>query len=329
VVVVADSPLQTALDRSGVLVLDGAMATELERHGADLTGGLWSARVLLEQPELVARVHRDYFEAGADVAITASYQASVAGFVSAGVPAAEAERLVASSVELAREARDSFWSAALKEDPGLAARRPRPLVATSVGPYGAVLADGSEYRGDYALAQSDLVHFHRERLEVLAAAGVEVLACETIPSLAEAEALVAALQVWPEVTAWVSFSARNAVEVSDGTPISSCAAYLQQQPQVVAMGVNCTAVQHITSLVGQLAGATDKPIVVYPNSGEVYDAGQQTWRGRRSGVDYGALALEWYGAGARLIGGCCRTGPTEIRAVARALAEVRSRVPRG
>ena len=325
----ADSPLQTALAGSQVLVLDGAMATELERHGADLSGGLWSARVLLEQPELVVRVHRDYFAAGADVAITASYQASVAGFARAGVPPGEAERLIIGSVELARQARDSFWSAAVEADPGLPARRPRPLVATSVGPYGAVLADGSEYRGDYALAHADLVRFHRERLEVFAAAGVEVLACETIPSLAEAEALVEALQTWPEITAWISFSARNAVEVSDGTPVSACAAYLHQQPQVVAVGVNCTAVQHITPLVGQLAAATDKPIVVYPNSGEVYDAGGQTWRGGRSGVDFWALALEWYGAGARLIGGCCRTGPTEIRAVAGAVAAVCRPAPRG
>jgi homocysteine S-methyltransferase len=316
------SALETALAQRGVLVLDGAMATELEGHGADLSGGLWSARLLLERPELIAQVHLDYFAAGADVAITASYQASVAGFVGSGVDVTEAERLMVRSVALAREARDSFWASATAADPELARRRVVPLVATSVGPYGAVLADGSEYRGDYAIGHADLVRFHSERLQVLVQAGVEVLACETVPSLAEARALVEALTGWPELTAWVSFSARNDREVSDGTPLSECARYLDEQPQVVAVGVNCTAVQHISPLVGQLVAATDKPVVVYPNSGEVYDAGRQGWLGSRSAGDFATLARQWYDEGARLIGGCCRTRPVEIRAVSAALAEV-------
>ena len=316
------SPLETALAQRGVLVLDGAMATELEGHGADLSGGLWSARLLLERPDLIAQVHRDYFAAGADVAITASYQASVTGFVSSGVDTAQAERLMVQSVSLAREARDTYWASATAADPELAQRRGVPLVATSVGPYGAVLADGSEYRGDYAVGHAELVGFHVERLEVLVRAGVEVLACETLPSLAEARALVEALAGWPELTAWVSFSARNDRQVSDGTPLSECAAYLHEQPQVVAVGVNCTPVQHISPLIAELVAATDKPIVVYPNSGEVYDAGRQGWLGSRSGADFGRLARQWYDEGARLIGGCCRTRPVEIRSVSTALAEV-------
>jgi homocysteine S-methyltransferase len=316
------SPLETALAQRGVLVLDGAMATELEGHGADLSGGLWSARLLRERPELIAQVHRDYFAAGADVAITASYQASVAGFVSSGVDVAQAEQLMVRSVTLAREARDAYWASATAADPELAQRRAVPLVATSVGPYGAVLADGSEYRGDYAVGHRELVRFHSERLQVLARAGVEVLACETVPSLAEARALVEALAGWPELTAWVSFSARNDRQVSDGTPLSECGRYLDEQPQVVAVGVNCTAVQHISPLIGALVTATDKPVVVYPNSGEVYDAAQQGWLGSRSGSDLGSLARQWYDDGARLIGGCCRTRPVEIVAVSKALAEV-------
>ena len=316
------SPLTAALESRGVLVLDGAMATELERAGADLSGGLWSARLLRDQPELVSAVHRRYFEAGADVAITASYQASVAGFVAAGAREDQARRLLQLSVELARQARDDFWTAASQADPALPAARPRPLVATSVGPYGAVLADGSEYRGHYAISRRDLVRFHRERLQVLVDAGVEVLACETIPSLEEAQALVEAMSGWPELTAWLSFSARSPQQVSDGTPIASCAAFLDGQPQVVAVGVNCTAVQHVTPLLRRLAAETDKPLVAYPNSGEVYDAEQQRWRGDASAADFGALAGEWHAAGARLIGGCCRTGPTQIRAVAQALGSV-------
>jgi homocysteine S-methyltransferase len=311
----AGSPLERALARWELLVLDGALATELERHGADLSGGLWSARLLLDQPDLIAGVHRDYFEAGADVAITASYQASVAGFVRAGLNSRQARQLISSSVEVAVKTRDDFWDEALGNDPRVAERRPRPLVATSVGPYGAVLADGSEYRGDYQVSRSDLVRFHRERLEVLLAPGVEVLACETIPSLVEAEALVEAMSGWPEVTAWVSFSARNGREVSDGTAISACARFLHGASQVVAVGVNCTALPHITSLVRQVAAHTDKPVVVYPNSGEAYDASRHRWVGSRAPGDFGRLAAEWRAAGARLVGGCCRTGQDEVRAV--------------
>ena len=320
-----DSPLQTALTEYGALVLDGAMATELERHGADLSGALWSARLLLERPEIVARVHTDYFAAGADVAVTAGYQASVPGFVAAGVDPDQAQGLVASSVELARRARDDFWRAAVGDDPEVLQRRPRPVVATSVGPYGAVLADGSEYRGDYAIGHRDLVRFHRERLAILVDAGVEVLACETIPSLAEATALLEALADWPDVTAWVSFSARNGSEVSDGTPITQCADLLGRQPQVVAVGVNCTPLQHVGALVRLLTDATDLPVVVYPNSGEVYDASRKGWQGSRSSGDYGRHAEQWYADGARLVGGCCRTGPEEVAAVRNALPKGRRR----
>jgi homocysteine S-methyltransferase len=306
--------LLTALDRRGVLVLDGALATELENRGADLSGGLWSARLLLERPELIAQVHRDYLAAGADVLITASYQASLAGFVRAGRTPAEARALMQHAVSLARQARDDWAAEATRAD-----TRPHPLVATSVGPYGAVLADGSEYRGDYDISPADLVRFHRERLEVLVDGGVEVLACETLPSLAEAEALVEALSGWPEVTAWVSFSARNDREVSDGTPAARCAAFLHEQPQVLAVGVNCTAVSHITPLLQRLAGATDKPLLTYPNSGETYDADTHSWRGDRAESDFSLLAQEWHAAGARLVGGCCRTRPADIRAVAEGL----------
>jgi homocysteine S-methyltransferase len=323
VAAVVDSPLTRALERDGLLVLDGALATELERHGADLSGGLWSARLLVEQPELISRVHRSYFQAGADVAITASYQASVDGFARAGVPASEAADLIRLSVSLAVQAREDFWETLSERD---RQHRSRPLVATSVGPYGAVLADGSEYRGHYDLPYGDLVRFHRERLHVLAAAGVEVLACETIPSLVEARALVEVLGDFPDLSAWISFSARSDTEVSDGTPVAECAAFLADQDQVVAVGVNCTGVRHITPLIEQIGRATDKPVVVYPNSGEVYDAEAQGWSGDRATVDFGQLAAHWHDAGARLIGGCCRTRPDDIEAVARVLRGTTTRV---
>ena len=310
-----DPPLLSALATAGVLVLDGAMATELERRGADLTGGLWSARVLLDQPELVRHVHHDYFAAGADVATTASYQASVPGFVAAGLDHDRAAELLRRSVRLAVAARDHFWATHRRAEPG--STRVRPVVATSVGPYGAVLADGSEYRGDYRVITADLVRFHRQRLQVLVEAGVEVLACETIPSRQEAEALVEVLADWPRLTAWVSFSARDGGRVGDGTPLADCARFLHEQPQVVAVGVNCTAGEHVTPLLRRLADVTDKPAVVYPNSGESWDAATQHWTGRPT-HGWEAMAREWYAAGARLVGGCCRTGPAEIAAVARA-----------
>lgn len=318
----------TALEQSGVLVLDGAMATELERHGADLSGGLWSARVLMDQPELVAQVHRDYLAAGADITITASYQASLTGYAAAGVGRDQAEQLIHRSVRLAVIERDRFWAPALESgfdpiDTVGSVHRPRPVVATSVGPYGAVLADGSEYRGDYGVSYAELVRFHRERLEVLAAGGVEVLACETIPSRLEAEALVEALGGWPELTAWMSFSARNADQISDGTPLAEVGAFLDRQDQIVAVGVNCTAPQHISPLIRALSDSTDKPVVVYPNSGETYDAKQQRWLGQRSAADFESLAGQWFAAGARIVGGCCRTRAADIRAVALAAATVR------
>ncbi|HYP43655.1 MAG TPA: homocysteine S-methyltransferase [Propionibacteriaceae bacterium] len=303
-------PLETALQRDGVLVLDGALATELERRGADLSGGLWSARLLRERPELIAEVHRDYLDAGADVIITSSYQASVAGFVDAGASRDEAAQLIRRSVSLAVDVRDDWVRSHSNR---------RPLVATSVGPYGAVLADGSEYRGHYGLGHDELVAFHRNRLAVLLDAGVEVLACETIPSLTEARAIIEAMADWPQVTAWVSFSARNGEQVSDGTPAAECAAWLDNHEQVVAVGVNCTAVRHIAPLIGQLSSATDKPIVVYPNSGESWDAEQQRWRGSPSGTGFATLATQWRAAGARMIGGCCRTRPQDVADIARVL----------
>jgi len=188
-----------------------------------------------------------------------------------------------------------------------------------VGPYGAVLADGSEYRGDYDLSAADLLRFHRERLAVLVAAGVEVLACETIPSLAEARVLVEAMSSWPELTAWVSFSARDAISVSDGTPVAQCAEFLDSQAQVVAVGVNCTPPQHISALLERITAATGKPVVVYPNSGQRWDPGRRAWAGERPEPDLGTLARRWYAQGARLVGGCCRTGPGDTRAIAAAL----------
>jgi homocysteine S-methyltransferase len=306
------NPIADLLARFPLIVLDGAMATELERRGCDLNDPLWSARVLVDAPQLIRAVHADYFAAGADLAISASYQATFEGFARRGIDSPAAAELMRLSVRLAAEARDAFWA-----DPSRRAARPRPLVAASVGPYGAMLHDGSEYRGDYGLSVEALMAFHRPRLRVLADAGADLLACETIPCLAEAVALVRLLDELPACWAWISFSARDEAHTSHGEPLAECAALLDAHPRVVAVGVNCTAPRSIPGLIERIAANTGKPVVVYPNSGEVYDAATGDWRGTSEPDVFGAQARAWHAAGARLIGGCCRTGPAQIAELAR------------
>jgi homocysteine S-methyltransferase len=292
------------------MLLDGALATELERRGADLNDPLWSAKLLVEQPSLIRAVHLDYFAAGADVATTASYQATFAGFARRGIDAARAARLMSESVALAVSARDEFWA-----DASHRANRRRPFVAASIGPYGAMLADGSEYRGHYALSDAALMDFHRPRLQVLADSGADFLACETIPCLSEAVALARLLQEFPSTTAWISFSCRDEMHTCEGQKISDCVSILNDYPQIVAVGVNCTRPQHITALLRQMRSHTDKPLLAYPNSGEQYDAGSNQWLGVSHIEQLALRAEDWHAAGARLIGGCCRTTPNDIRAI--------------
>lgn len=305
------NPVQRLLARQRAVVLDGALATELERRGADLRDPLWSAKLLVERPELIREVHADYFAAGADVAITATYQASFEGFARRGIGFDAGAVLMRKAVLLAAQARDAWWAARAPDDP-----RTRPLVAASVGPYGAFLADGSEYRGDYARSEAELMEWHWPRLEVLAGAGADLLACETIPNLDEARALALLMPEFPAARFWMSFSARDGEHISSGERIEECARALALHPQLVAIGVNCTAPQHVPSLVRRLRDATDVPIVVYPNSGEVYSAATGTWGGAASCASFAEGARAWFDAGARLIGGCCRSTPEDIREVA-------------
>ena len=308
-------PLAPFLAGGGTLVLDGGLATELERAGFDLDHPLWSARLLSERPRAIAAVHRSYLEAGADCITTASYQATTFGFRRAGATAAEAIGLLWRSVELALAARDAFWSGGSGQPVG----RLRPLVAASVGPYGAFRADGSEYTGAYGLALDGLLDFHRERMRLLLEAGPDLLACETIPSAAEARALALLLAELGNARAWVSFSCRDASRLCDGTPFVDAVSTVAAVPQVVAVGVNCTAPSHVEDLLRAAAAVTDKPLVAYPNSGETYDAEVKSWRGTSDPLDWGERARAWRGAGARLLGGCCRTGPDHVRAVRAAL----------
>ena len=299
------------------MLLDGGLATELERRGADLNDPLWSARLLIERPELIRDVHLDYYLAGADVATTASYQATFEALAARGFDHDAAAALLRKSVTLACEARERFWSeaaAAVETAPNRSGRR-RPLVAASIGPYGAMLADGSEYRGHYGLSETALMDFHRPRMAVLAESGADLFACETIPCATESLALARLLREFPNMTAWISFSCRDGRHVSEGQRIADCAAQLEPFEQIVAVGVNCTAPQHIESLLTELRAATGKPLVVYPNSGERYDPASKTWQGCATPLEFAHQAEHWRAAGARLIGGCCRTTPENIRAL--------------
>ncbi|AAW75184.1 homocysteine S-methyltransferase [Xanthomonas oryzae pv. oryzae KACC 10331] len=308
----ADAPFSQLLQHDGCVLLDGALATELEHRGCDLNDALWSARVLIEQPELIYQVHRDYFAAGAQCAITASYQATPLGFAARGLDVAQSQALIARSVELAVQARADH----LHAQPQAA-----PLwVAGSVGPYGAYLADGSEYRGDYVLPIAQLMDFHRPRIAALADAGVDVLACETLPSASEIVALRQLLQSeFPQLHAWFSFTLRDAAHLSDGTPLAQVVPALDACTQVIAVGINCIALDQVTAALHSLSALTALPLVVYPNSGEHYDASDKRWHaGHASALTLADQHAHWLAAGARLIGGCCRTTPRDIAALAAA-----------
>ncbi|MEU4877296.1 homocysteine S-methyltransferase [Streptomyces sp. NPDC021608] len=302
----AETSLAAALAAAAV-VLDGGMSNQLESAGHDLSDELWSARLLAELPEAVVEAHLAYFEAGADVAITSSYQATFEGFAKRGIDRAEAARLLTLSVELAREA------ARRARGEGVA----RPLwVAASVGPYGAMLADGSEYRGRYGLSVQELERFHRPRLEVLADAAPDVFALETVPDADEAEALLRAVRGLG-VPAWLSYSIAGS-RTRAGQPLEEAFALAADADEVIAVGVNCCAPEDVEAAVATAARVTGKPVVVYPNSGEAWDAEARAWRGRSSFLP--EQVRGWQESGARLIGGCCRVGPEAITSIARTLS---------
>jgi homocysteine S-methyltransferase len=313
-------PIRDFIEREGFLVIDGGLATELETLGCDLDDPLWSARALLDDPGAIRTAHRRFLEAGADCIATATYQATFEGFAARGLGAADTASLLERAVEIAVSARDEFAAARAggTEPPD----RPRPLVAASVGPYGAFLADGSEYRGDYGLAAAELYDFHAPRWEVLAETRADVLACETTPSVEETRAYCRLAAVSHRPT-WVSFQCRDGAHLADGTPVETAVALSDAEPHVVAVGVNCTDPGHTVSLIGAARRATGKPILVYPNSGEAWDAQAKRWTGLPNPADWARSAAEWLAAGADGIGGCCRVGPPGIAAIRQGIAPLR------
>ncbi|MFK4102062.1 homocysteine S-methyltransferase [Streptomyces sp. NPDC019531] len=291
---------------AGPVVLDGGMSNQLESAGHDLSDELWSARLLAERPEAITEAHLAYYEAGADVAITSSYQATFEGFAKRGIERERAAELLALSVELALEATRQAAAKGVR----------RPLyVAASAGPYGAMLADGSEYRGRYGLSVAELEAFHRPRLEVLAAAGPDVLALETVPDTDEAEALLRAVRGLG-VPAWLSYSVAGD-RTRAGQPLEEAFALAADADEVIAVGVNCCVPGDAAPAIETAARVTGKPVVVYPNSGESWNAGTRAWEGSSSFAPEEVRG--WQEAGARLVGGCCRVGPEAISGIAEAL----------
>ncbi|KAH7138119.1 Homocysteine S-methyltransferase [Dendryphion nanum] len=320
------SPFLARLQSSTPVILDGGLATHLETLGADLSGSLWSASLLTTNPSLIARTHRDFYAAGADIAITTTYQASVPGLVKhLGVSEEEANGLIVKSVELAREERDAHVSKT-RNGSESGAQGKELWIAGSVGPYGAFLADGSEYRGDYKLSISEFKDFHRGRIDALLRPGsrVDVLAIETIPSFDETRALVDLLATeFPEAVSWVTFTLRDEKHISDGTPVEEVIKLLEASEQVVAVGVNCVPEEMALGALEVLKGLTRSPLVVYPNSGETWNAEKREWEGeRKSGERLAERVRDWWTAGARLIGGCCRTTPEDIKIIAETLKDI-------
>ena len=291
------------------------MGTELDSRGVDTHDPLWSALALTTAPEAVRQVHTDYLKAGARVITTNTYQATLPALLRAGHDAHRAREVIAAGARLAGEAARRFEA----EHP-----EAQVLIAGGLGPYGAYLADGSEYTGVYDVGALDAPVFrdvHLPRIEMLAGEGIDLFALETLPRLDEAQALVGAVEdLAAESECWVSFQVRpDGAHLADGTPLAEAAAWAADQETVVAVGVNCVAPDVVGRALPVLREVTAKPLVAYPNSGDIYDPGTKTWKAGDEGGGFTALAPSWIAAGVRLIGGCCRTRPAQIREIAHAV----------
>ncbi|PSR84938.1 Homocysteine S-methyltransferase [Actinidia chinensis var. chinensis] len=307
----------------GCAVVDGGFATQLEKHGAAINDSIWSAVCLIKDPDLIKRVHLEYLEAGADILVTSSYQATIPGFISKGLSIEESESLLKKSVKLAVEARDKFWDAK-KRISGHGYNR--ALVAASIGSYGAYLADGSEYSGCYgpSVGLAKLKDFHRRRLQVLVEASPDLLAFETIPNKLEAQACVELLEEENvQIPSWICFSSVDGENAPSGESFKECLDLINSSNKVSSVGINCAPPHFIQGLVQKFKELTEKIIVVYPNSGEVWDGRAKRWQPSKCFDDdkFKLFATRWRDAGAKLIGGCCRTTPNTVRAISKVLKE--------
>lgn len=303
------------LENNYPLILHGALGTEMEALGYDISGKLWSAKYLLEKSEVIQELHETYVAAGADLITTSSYQATLPGLVEAGLTEKAAEQIIALTVRLAKAARDKVWGALNETEK---AKRPYPLISGDVGPYAAYLANGSEYSGDYGeITINELKDFHRPRIQILLDQGVDLLALETIPNRLETQALIELLaEEFPEAEAYMSFTVQIPDAISDGNSLAEMAKLVSQSNQILAVGINCSSPILYNQALSFLKN-TGKALITYPNSGEVYDGDSQTWKSK----DKDALTLVehskyWHAHfGVKILGGCCRTRPNDIKAL--------------
>lgn len=294
------------------LIIDGGLSNVLEAQGFDLTHKLWSAKLLDSNPDAIIKAHLSYLEAGAQCIITASYQASIQGFLDAGYDRKTAKKLLLKTVSLAEKAVEQYEQTTKSDF--------KPFIAASIGPYGAYLADGSEYRGAYRVSDEVLKSFHIERIKLLDKTNADFFACETIPSFQEAKILATILKK-TDKSAWVSFSCKDGSHINDGTKMADCASLFQDHPNVFAIGVNCTEPKYIASLIKVIkTKSPSKRIVIYPNAGMEYDAISKTWSGTSSPDSFVKMTKEWAELGADIIGGCCQIGPAHIKQVVHASA---------
>jgi len=296
-------------------LIDGGLSNQLESQGCDLNHQLWSARLLDSNPGAIKQAHLAYLESGAQCIITSSYQATIPGFMAQGHDRSAAEALILKSVQIAQEAINDYGASH--------ATHYLPLVAASIGPYGAYMADGSEYTGNYGLTDKELTDFHLPRIKLLDNSGADIFACETMPSFQEVKVL-AKILLDTKKPAWVSFSCKDEHHLHDGTPIEDCTALFAAHPGVFAIGVNCTAPKYISRLIRTIKEkSADKKVVVYPNSGEIYHAESKTWSDSSDLSFFQLMVNEWLDRGADIIGGCCRLGPEYIKSIAQVIKKRR------
>lgn len=294
--------LKEIFDRERPIIIDGGLSNVLESKGCDLNHKLWTAKLIIENPELLIETHLEYINAGAQVIATASYQATLPGLLKEGYSSKEAKTILIKSVELAQEA--------IRRSQ--APHEKTPLIAASIGPYGAYLADGSEYKGNYTVSKKVLIDFHEERMSTFNDSAADIIAIETIPSLIEAEVLSELLNKFDK-PAWISFSCKDEGHINDGSPIEKVISLFEEHPTVFAVGVNCTHPKYISGLIRKLKESTNKKLLVYPNSGEAYNAQTKEWLGLSEPLSFAEMAKEWISLGADMIGGCCRIGPKHIK----------------
>ncbi|MBN1197199.1 MAG: homocysteine S-methyltransferase [Candidatus Aminicenantes bacterium] len=293
------------------LVIDGGLSNQLENQGNNLDDPLWTAVLLADRPEEIREAHLAYLRAGAECLITSSYQASLQGLQTRVHDTDTAKKLLLKTVDLAREAIADFTADSRMDF--------SPKVAASIGPYGAFLADGSEYTGNYGVSVQTMLDFHRPRLELLDQSDADFFAVETLPDFFEARVLAQLLQN-TDKSAWVSFSCRDGAHLRDGSPIEKCLQLFARHPRVFALGINCTAPRHISELIRRVReAAPEKRVVVYPNSGEVYNAASRTWSDAADLNHLERMVEEWLDVGADMVGGCCRLGPDAVRTISRVI----------